>query len=85
MDDTVVFAISREKLHTKLKLLKNYADDIGMILHPTKSEYLTVYSNDEAPFNLQDVAISKTNKYMYLGALISNQPNSSSSQRPYHQ
>ena len=37
MDDTIVFATSREKLHTKLKLLNNCADDIGMILHPTKS------------------------------------------------
>ena len=34
---------------------------------------LTVNSNDEAPFNLQEVAISKTNKYVHLGALISHQ------------
>jgi hypothetical protein len=33
------------------------------ILHPTKIQYLNVNSNDEAPFNLQDVAIVKTNKY----------------------
>ena len=45
-----------------------------MNLHPTKSQYLTVNNNDEAPLNIQDVAISKTKKYVYLGALISNQP-----------
>ena len=30
-------------------------DDIGMILQLTKSQYLTVNSNDEAPFNLQNL------------------------------
>ena len=61
MDDTVVFATSRERLDTKLKLLKNCADDLDMIIHPTKSQYITVNSKDEAPFILQDAIISKTN------------------------
>ena len=41
MDDTVIFATSRDNLHAKLHLLKNCTDEIGMILHPTKSLYLT--------------------------------------------
>ena len=54
MDDTVIFATSRDNLHAKLHLLKNCTDEIGMILHPTKSLYLTVNSHDDTPFIIQD-------------------------------
>ena len=37
MDDTVVFASSRQKLESKLKTLKTCADSIEMVLYPIKS------------------------------------------------
>jgi len=74
MDDTIIFATSRLRLLAKLRLLKTCADDIGMTLHPTKSKFLTVNCEDNVPFVLDDVSISKTEQYVYLGAEISNQP-----------
>ena len=72
MDDTVIFATSRNKLQSKLCLLKQCTDDIGMIIHPTKSQYMTINCNDELPFYVDNVVIEKTNTYVYLGALITN-------------
>ena len=45
MDDTVVFATSREKLAEKLGKLKQCTDDIGMTIHPSKSQFLCVNSS----------------------------------------
>jgi len=56
----------------KLQKLKYAADDIGMALHPTKCQFLTVNSNDTAPFMLGNATISQTDCYTYLGAHISN-------------
>lgn len=74
MDDTIVLATSRQNLQTKLALLKECTDSIGMILHPTKSQFITVNTEDNIAVTLDDVTISKTEKYVYLGAEISNQP-----------
>ena len=56
----------------KLQKLKCATDDIGMVFYPTKCQFLTVNSNDTAPFELGDAVISHTNSYIYLGAHISN-------------
>ena len=74
MDDTVVFASSREALYQKLQFLKKSADSIGMTLHPTKCQYMTVNTNDDAPITIQDITIEKTDQYIYLGAALSNNP-----------
>ena len=72
MDDTVIFATSRNKLHQKLTYLKTSADDLGMRIHPTKSKYMCINSNDSTPFKLDNIQIDQTNNYMYLGAPISD-------------
>ena len=38
MDDTVVFATSKIALQKKLVALKQCADKLGMIIHPTKTK-----------------------------------------------
>ena len=43
-----------------------------MIIHPNKSKYLCVNSNDTAPIILGNVIINPTDKYVYLGAPILN-------------
>ena len=72
MDDTVILATSRENMTRKLMTLKTSVDDIGMLLHPSKCQYLTVNTNDSTPFVLGDAVISKAASYTYLGAVISN-------------
>ena len=76
MDDTVVFATSREKLAEKLGKLKQCTDDIGMTIsiHPSKSQFLCVNSTDTRPVLLDKVTIAATKSYMYLGTTILNAP-----------
>ena len=66
-------ATGKNKLQSNLCLLKQCINDIGMIIHPTKSQYMTINCNDELPFYVDNVVIEKTNTYVYLGALITNQ------------
>ncbi len=43
-----------------------------MLLHPTKCQYITVNTPDTDPFNFENIAISYTQSYTYLGAVIAN-------------
>lgn len=70
MDDTVLLATSREAMTRKLQLLYDSAKDINMVVHPNKSQYLVINSNDRDPFAVEDVTISHTEKYCYLGSPI---------------
>jgi hypothetical protein len=72
MDDTAIMATSREKMAEKLNTLKTKAEEIGMILHPTKCQYITVNTPDSEPFIFENVTISQTTTYTYLGAMIEN-------------
>ena len=42
MDDTILLATSRDKMHHKLTLLHAAAEGLKMTLHPSKSQFLTV-------------------------------------------
>jgi len=67
MDDTVIMATSKEKVKTKLEALKAKADEIRMILHPTKYQYINVNSLNQERFVLDDIEI----KYTYSNTLTS--------------
>ena len=73
MDDTVILATSRKNLAAKLRLLKNSTDEIGMLFHPTKCQFMTVNSEDKEAIQVDDIKVGYTSKYTYLGAVISNQ------------
>ena len=74
MDDTAVFATSREKLAQKLRKLKEKTDEIGMTIHPRKSRYINVNCAEKAALKIDEFAISHTDEYVYLGTPISNTP-----------
>lgn len=82
MDDTAIIATSREKMSQKLELLKNCTDTIGMKIHPAKSQYIVINSDDSLPFHVANIEIKKTDKYQYLGTWISNA--SIAEQAKYH-
>ncbi len=89
MDGTVIFATSRQKMEQKLLKLKKAADDIGVIIHPTKSKYMTVNTNDVESFIMDRITITYTPNYTYLGAMISaddinNQMNNHLQQKQAH-
>lgn len=70
MDDTILLATSREAMERKVALLYNSAKSIDMLMHPDKSQYMAVNSDDVEPFYIENVKISRTNKYTYLGSII---------------
>ena len=70
MDDTAIFATSKERLEAKLKLLKQSADQLGMVIHPTKSKFLCINTTDKSPIIIDQVVISYTDIYLYLGSII---------------
>jgi hypothetical protein len=72
MDDTVLLATSRQQMSTKLAALKRSTDDIGMIINESKSQFICINSDDREPFVLDDVSITNTDSYMYLGTPISS-------------
>ena len=74
MDDTVIFATSKAALQAKLRLLKQSADKLGMEIHPTKSKFLAINSDDKTPIVIDTVIVSYTNLYLYLGSFISMEP-----------
>ena len=71
MDDTVVLATSREMMTAKLAALKRCTDNIGMIINPSKSQYIAVLPDNTQPFLIENISISHTPVYVYLGTPIS--------------
>ena len=74
MDDTCIFATSRDMMMRKLRCLKNCTDDLGMLWHPTKSKFIVINDTDLSPFILDEVIISHILQYIYLGTVISMSP-----------
>ena len=82
MDDTAILATSRESMTRKLAALKACTDSLQGEIHPKKSAYITVNTNDTRDFILGDVHIAHCKEYMYLGTPISN--NSIAEQVKHH-
>ena len=70
MDDTVVFATSRERLVQKLTQLKQCTDDLGMVIHSSNSQFLVINDDDTRPIMIDTITISHTDRYVYLGIPI---------------
>ena len=72
MDDTAVFATSRQSFIDKLKRSKQCSDKIKQSMHPVKSKFFTVNVDDKEPIYLDNVKISYQELYIYLGTELSN-------------
>lgn len=72
VDDTVVFASTRERLILKLRSLKQSSDLLDMALHPTKSKFLLINDNCTEDIVIDNTTISHTDCYVYLGTPILN-------------
>lgn len=69
-----MFATSQDKLRQKLCKLKQCADSLKMILHPTKSQFITTTVGEPDFIQIDDIVIKKAAEYIYLGTPISCQP-----------
>ena len=67
MDDTVLLATSRARMLEKLRTLCRASREIGMDIHPVKSQFLAINADDVSPFIIDGVTISNTDSYVYLG------------------
>ena len=56
----------------KLKLLKMASHNLCMTMHPSKSRFLTISTDDRDAFTVDEVSIFHTEEYFHLGTLIIN-------------
>ena len=74
MDDTVIFATSRNAMLRKLSLLEQVSDALGVKIHPTKSLYIEINTPDHNSSILEDnIVIKHTQKYTYRRNIITNE------------
>ena len=79
MDDTVMFATSREGLIEKLNMLAQWCDKCGMVINEGKTEFMAFVTTEpdaREPIMLKLhhglVKVTHCNEYTYLGAIFTN-------------
>ena len=79
MDDTVLFATSRERLVEKLNLLAEWCNKCGMVINEDKTQFMalvTINAEDKRPIILNmhhgTVRVTHCSVYKYLGAIITS-------------
>ena len=78
MDDTVIFATSRERLCQKLNVLATWCNRSGMVLNEDKTEFMAIGAEpcDKSPIVLHlhhgIVHVKHCSEYKYLGAIITS-------------
>ena len=78
MDDTVIFATSRERLCQKLNVLAQWCNRSGMVINEDKTEFMAIgaESCDKSPIVLHlhhgIVHVKHCSEYKYLGAIITS-------------
>ena len=74
MDDTVLLSTSRDAMQQKLTLSSRESEAIRMKIHPQKSKYMVINSNDRRLFEVHNATIDYTSQYVYLGTPVINAP-----------
>ena len=72
MDDTVIFATSRERLIEKIEVLEQFCSTSGMVINETKTEFMVINGNEADKQNLvrESMVIKPCEFYVYLGAVF---------------
>ena len=80
MDDTVIFATSRDKCKRKLDILADFCNEYGMSFNEKKSKFFIINrgGNDKLPLYTNNVELQCFPKYLYLGAWFTDDGNVSS-------
>ena len=70
MDDTVIFATTRQRLELKLNILNDFCLESGMQINNDKTKFFVVNGDegDKLPFLIGTVVMPHCLKYTYLGA-----------------
>ena len=85
MDDTVIFATSRERLCQKLDVLVQWCNKSGMVINEDKTQFMAIGAQacDKVPILLRLhhglVKVKHCAEYKYLGAIITSDGKTSTS------
>ena len=71
MDDTVIFASTRERLIEKLNILDEYCDSHDMLMNEDKTRFMVINGNteDTQSIKLSKIVMKLCDKYVYLGSI----------------
>ena len=72
MDDTVIFATSRDTMIEKLKILDEYCEESGMIMNEGKTKFMALNceTTDKLPISLSNISVKHCEQYIYLGVVF---------------
>ena len=72
MDDTVIFATSRERVQEKLNILHEYCERNGMQVNESKTKFMAINGSpmDKVSFMMGNHCVRHCDSYMYLGVPI---------------
>ena len=72
MDDTIIFARSREKMMEKLQVLDKYCMENGMRVNESKTKLMVINGSplDRIPFVLSNFIVKECSEYIYLGSIF---------------
>ena len=70
MDDTVIFATTRDKATRKVGVLVDFCEEAGMVINEEKTKFMVINGSpdDLRPIYNRNLAIHNCEKYIYLGA-----------------
>lgn len=83
--DTLILATYRSPMKYKVQLLHRTTAELETHIHPVKSRFLTVNSEDSTPFIMENMTISKVDTYIYAETPISDAPVSKQVQAHMHE
>ena len=81
MDDSVIMATTRERFLQKIDVLLQFCEDHGMIINEVKTKFMIINNTEADKEDIiarQGLTIKYTEKYVYLGATITDDGNMNS-------
>ena len=85
MDDTVIFASSRDRLIMKLNILDEYCQSYGMQMNESKTKFMVINGSgrDMLPIKLTDITVKVCQLYVYLGSIFTADGSTNASLRAH--
>ena len=83
MDDTILMATSRKRMKEKIRTLKSFCRQYGMVINQKKTNFMAINgrAEDLADIIVDDLTVQHTDLYIYLGAAFTSDGGISSAVR----
>ena len=86
MDDSVILATTKERFVEKINILIHFCEDQGMVINELKTKFMVINKDEDDKNDIvirPDLIIKYTDKYVYLGAIITDDGNMCSVMRQH--